>query len=860
MRHWTGFLFRGATSGRHSGRKRPRAPRLAIELLEARLVPSFLAPRSYDDAGSRPSSVAVGDFNGDGIQDLVVANQGTPPNYTDGSVSILLGTGDGTFQPAHTFAAGSLPNSVVVGDFNGDGTPDLAVADENTNTVSVLLGNGDGSFQPARTFAAGSQPFSVAVGDFNGDGIQDLAIADPSSNTVSILLGTGDGTFQPATTFAAGSGPESVAVGDFNGDGIPDLAVANDSINHVSVLLGNGDGSFQPATTFAAGSGPNSLAVGDFNGDGILDLAVTNNRSNDVSVLLGTGDGSFQPAMNYAVGERLDSAAVGDFNGDGIPDLVMANTSVLMGVPNVSVLLGNGDGSFQPATTFATGPGPISVAVGDFNGDNIPDLVVAHSGDPNGNRSGVTVLLGTGDGSFQTPRTYNVGMQFYSVAVGDFNGDGTPDLAAAGYIANLTGGVSVLLGNGDGTFQPAQTFAAGIGPNSVAVGDFNGDGIPDLAVADGGVFGQSSVVSVLLGNGDGTFQPARSFAVGSGPVWVVVGDFNGDGIPDLAVANYASNTVSVLLGNGDGSFQPAHTLAAGSGPESVTVGDFNGDGIQDLIVADDGGGVSVLLGNGDGSFQPARTFAVGSQPQAVAVGDFNGDGIPDLAVANFGSNNMSVLLGNGDGSFQPARNITAGYAPESVVTGDFNGDGIPDLAVVGYSGIRVLLGNGDGSFQIPNFSYVTGAAFSVAVGDFNGDGLSDLAVANLLGSVVILTNDGNWTGPAPQRGHAPAPRRAVHSTSQGGHSAKLPGATLGSPLVLAQEHAASRPAPLPAMSVPYKPASTPSLGTEEVSAFHEPEGVSLFHAVTRARQARDAFSPDAAFAFDLLDMTFAFGE
>jgi VCBS repeat protein len=199
------------------------------------------------------------------------------------------------------------------------------------------------------------------------------------------------------------------------------------------------------------------------------------------------------------------------------------------------------------------------------------------------------------------------------------------------------------------SFIEHRDFAVGAFPTSVAVGDFNGDGVQDLAVANF----NSNNVSVLLGNGDGSFQAARNFGVGFNPVSVAVGDFNCDGVQDLAVANFNSANVSVLLGNGDGSFRAAQNFAVGTLPSSVAVGDFNGDGVQDLAVANSGleevsgsANVSVLLGNGDGSFQGARNFAAGSLPYSVAVGDFNGDGLPDLAVANAYSNNVSVLINN----------------------------------------------------------------------------------------------------------------------------------------------------------------------------------------------------------------------
>lgn len=335
-------------------------------------------PQTPYAAGPGAAFVAIGDLNGDGHPDFVV------PDSSGGTVSVLLGNGDGTFQNGLSYATQSGSFSAAIGDLNGDGHPDLIVSNWNSNTESVLLGNGDGTFQGQATYATESGPETVALGDLNSDGKLDVVVPNFFSDTVSVLLGSGDGTLGTQTAFAVGSGPSTVVVRDVNADGKLDLVVANYNAASVSVLLGVGDGTFAPKVDYATQSKPVSIAIGDFNGDGKLDLAVANHDSNSVSILLGTGTGTFNSQVSYATQAVPSGVATADLDGDGRLDLVVANS----GSNTVSVLFGNGDGTFQPQISYATGTFPFWVTIGDLNGDNRPDIVT-----PNISSNTISVLL-----------------------------------------------------------------------------------------------------------------------------------------------------------------------------------------------------------------------------------------------------------------------------------------------------------------------------------------------------------------------------------------------------------------------------------------------------------------------------------
>ncbi len=585
-------------------------------------------------------------------------------------------------------------------------------------------------FLTGTNYSSGEFPVAAVVQDFNNDGISDIASANQNDKNVSVFLNNGNGTFAPANTFSVGAGAIEVAGADLNRDGKADLVVT-DGIKSAYVVLGNGDGTFGTATKITLHTNPIGISIADLNSDGILDLAIANfgpenNSQGEVAILLGLGDGSFASPVYYPLTHNGVRLVAIDLNHDGKLDLAVAVQHFSTEKNGLAVLLGNGDGTFQPVTTSV--PGDASdVTASDFNADGNVDLVLAglYSDE-------VRVVLGKGDGTFQSPVAYPVEGTADSVAAADLNGDGVPDLLVGGAEA------AVLLGNGDGTFASALFYA--VGNRFARIGYFNGDRKPDV-VAGGGF----SAIGVAFGQQDGTLRAPRTYPVGSRIDGFDTADFNGNGQTDAIFGRLGDDgsKLALLFGTGGGDFIPGPSFGDFTFG-SVRAADFNSDGKEDVLgILFSDNGFYIYLGNGDDTFQAPKVTSVPGSDEQVAIGDFNHDGKPDIVMTIYFSNQLAILLGNGDGTFQSPAYLPTSMGLGSPIVSDFNCDGNLDFAVAG-STISIYLGVGDGTFQAPLTINDSG---NLATGDFNRDGVLDLIVSGLPTELLLGNGDGTFQTP-----------------------------------------------------------------------------------------------------------------
>lgn len=713
--------------------------------------------------------------------------------------------------------AGALPSGVVIGDFNGDGKIDWVVANAGDNSLDLYLGNGDGTAQlPIIIAVLGQSPVAVATADLNDDGKLDLVVAEADSQTIGVLFGNGNGTFQPEVEIVLPASPLAVSVADVNGDGHPDLLVGisgDDTENtYFAALLNSGTGQFE-SPIYAPNPTPGEiveteeLSIADSNHDGIPDVLVTgvNAEGTIVQSYLGHGDGTFTAGEvvdeSDAVRDVLN-AVLADVDGDGCADVIDVDTSAL-----VNIYPGDCKGDFDNTTSrevYGIGDIGFGLAVADVNGDGHPDIVVG--GIPGGGGGGfgtetgdtVTIRLNDGTGHFGRAQIYRGDPGMFALVVADLQKNGHSDVITANQNANTT---TVYVNNGsegfgtpeggyDGFEEGAPTSPDNPPDSRFIVADINGDGRPDLGLVESAEGSASELnITVMLNQGNGQFSsPIRSAAISSNP-FLRVGDFvfanfrktgqsdflaevfddSGSSAPQLV---YAQNVGNGQFGT---AVQIPFPTQGDFGFGAISVGDFNNDGNLDFAVATGTGSgatvsqLTVYLGHGDGTFTQSSQVNFGSQsenitpfPETVFVGDANGDGKQDIYVWQFdntfgsgsGGRDLFEFLGNGDGTFQTPRDVLQNLS--AMTMADLNHDGRLDVIDIesgstllgeGEPGtavpqVNVYLGQANGSFGLPTnytpyngiFDVFTGnnvtesGGFPTYFGDFNADGNLDVAL------------------------------------------------------------------------------------------------------------------------------------
>ena len=764
----------------------------------------FAVSGSYPVSG--PGRISTGDLDGDGDLDLAA------DKYTSDEVAVFKNNGDGTLVLDSTITVGDSPYGVLIADLNGDGDMDLAVTNIVSCDISVFLNNGGGSLGTQQRYPIGDGTFprSMAAADMDGDGDLDL-ITGGASDDVWLLPNNGDGTFGTVSNSATGGNqPWSIFVGDLDGDGDMDLAATNSASDNLSVLKNNGFGDLVLDSIYAVGEYPMEVSGSDFDGDGDIDLATANYETSDISVLINNGDGSFENQVSYVIvdnpGNGPRAIYASDLDGNGCVDLL----PVYYSFDNVSILWGNGDGTFYSDYVFySVGNGPISALVADFNNDGGMDIATAdHLG------SSITVLLNVdfphatahtpAQNDLNVPVTDNIVVTFDSemdettiidstfVVNGRSTGrhtgvlsydnptqtatfNSSEDFAEGEEVTVvLTPEMYSALGNkvqdhhawsftaatgsgGTGIFGLDSSYFFG---DPMATGDcpfaadFNGDGALDIAVS------YTTGVAIAFNDGTGIFTYDSTYAYGLG-YWSscpVGADFDGDSDIDVAAVYKDANQVAILDNLGSGTFVHDSVYLVGIGPTYAVVSDFNGDGHPDIASANCfSNDVSVLLNLGDGVFAPQAAYTVGNYPLEVMAGDFDGDGDMDLASANYYGSSVSILLNAGDGSFADKIDYPTGGQSHAGIVADFDADGSLDIATscMDKDSVSVLLNNGDGTFGAPVLYALSPGEFDsyIFAGDLDGDGDIDL-ITDGQRNFSVLPNNGDGTFAPPLAYHA----------------------------------------------------------------------------------------------------------
>lgn len=607
---------------------------------------------------------------------------------------------------------------------DGDGNSAVTVDEVVTGVTNALFGCSPGllpgpdlsRLYPGPRLAVGDAPVAVVAADFDGDAVIDLASANSASSDLSLLRQSPGGGFS-TERLCLTNGPEALITAQLDGDALPDLVAASPASDQVWVALSSQ--ALSAATPFAAGERPGSLAAGDFNGDLRTDVVVGSRTSPDVSLLLGDGAGSFAPPRRFEAGGEVQSVAVADLNGDLQLDVVAAS-----GARSVAVLFGDGDGALAAPVTVDVVVQPVIVLLDDLNTDQSIDLIILGQASPPEGTSRIAILFGDGAGAFDTPLIVDTGMAAASMVLGDVDGNALTDI-----VLGNDGSVSVSYAHGDGMFGDPVTSVVTGEASAVAVADLDGDGAADVVYAGRA----ADEVAILWGLGDRRLAAERVVPVdGMGPTQILTGDMDGDGTTDIASVNRLSDDVSILLNDGEGGLGAPIRVATDEGLLAAAVGDLNGSAGVDLVTANATvtcrDCLQVFESTGDGSFAERQRLVTAPGVVALAIEDFDGDGIGDIVSLN--GTAVSAFRGMGNWGYEAEREIAAGSEPRALAVADLDGDLLPDIAVAnsGSRDVSVLLATAAGDFEPAVSLPLTFAPIRIRIADLNADGIADIFV------------------------------------------------------------------------------------------------------------------------------------
>ena len=624
------------------------------------------------NVGTNPISLVAADLNGDGFKDLGCTNYGSQ------NISILFGTGVGSFSAAINYTVGSNPTDIKTGNFNGDIYPDIFIV--NPLYAYVLINNGLGGFPTATQYLGGLSPKASAVNDFNGDGNTDIAVACFSSNSIELLIGNGLGTFSVGNNIPAITNPIALVTNDFNGDAMKDLAVLKSGPNNVAIYTGIGNATFSNAANYSAVGVSQYMITDEMNNDSKPDLIIRGDGY--LFVFNGIGNGTFQNPLCYssAISGYMTS---GDFNGDGFKDLAASSAFFFH---KVFTIMNSGNGLLRSARIYFPDTDLEFHTVNDFNNDGFLDIASTHT-------SGiVSIMLNNGNSDFLPPLTFSIEPSLECIESLDMNSDGNMDLI----IGTGLGNCHKLYGNGTGSFSLASTTNANMAFTFTL--NVNNDNLVDLAYTTTGG------VSIMVNNGNGTFG-GSGLSISGNPASVASGDFNNDGENDILVTKQNSSVYFIFLNTGGGnSFSGPITFSVANTVSYGTAGDYDNDGNCDLALASNTG-IEIKKGDGTGNFTHFNTYpyAYGS-PGFMKTLDFNGDSKLDVLMLNQ-YQMITILTGNNNCTFNPSNEIITRGSLKFECR-DFNNDNAIDLSIsrqnvnVIYGGMKAIPVLGLNSFCI----------------------------------------------------------------------------------------------------------------------------------------------------------------